>query len=506
MTGSPRWPGAVVFAIVLVICLGPLGALALRAEGRGALLPGDWAAIRFTLTQALMSAFLSVILAIPVARALARRQFMGRGLLITLLGAPFILPVIVAVLGLLAIFGQKGLFNQMLGLVGLPEMGIYGFHGVVLAHVFLNLPLATRLILQGWLSIPAERFKLAASLGVPVGRLLEWPMLRSVLPGAFATIFLVCLTSFAVALTLGGGPRATTIELAIYQAMRFDFDPGKSALLALIQFAICGVVVVVAWKIALPDGFAGGLDRTVQRWDDGRWILTADRAATGAAAVFLVVPLLAVVVRGLPGLAEMPPDVWPAALRSVLVALASVVLCLTMALGLALRGGALTSMAGLIPLATSPLVMGTGLFLMLFANVDPGQIALPLTALVNALLSLPFALRVIEPAVARSEAAYGRIATSLGLVGWARVRLLVLPRIRQPLGFAAGLTAALSMGDLGLIALIGQNDQVTLPLVMQRLMGAYRLDAAAGAALLLIFLSLSLFWLFDRGGRGDADA
>jgi thiamine transport system permease protein len=163
-------------------------------------------------------------------------------------------------------------------------------------------------------------------------------------------------------------------------------------------------------------------------------------------------------------------------------------------------------MAGLIPLATSPLVMGTGLFLMLFAIVDPGQIALPLTALVNALLSLPFALRVIEPAVARSEAAYGRIATSLGLVGWARVRLLVLPRIRQPLGFAAGLTAALSMGDLGLIALIGQNDQVTLPLVMQRLMGAYRLDAAAGAALLLIFLSLSLFWLFDRGGRGDADA
>ena len=31
-------------------------------------------------------------------------------------------------------------------------------------------------------------------------------MLRSLLPGAFATVFLLCLTRFAVALTLGGGP------------------------------------------------------------------------------------------------------------------------------------------------------------------------------------------------------------------------------------------------------------------------------------------------------------
>ena len=35
-------------------------------------------------------------------------------------------------------------------------------------------------------------------------------MLREVLPGAFVLVFLLCMTSFAVALTLGGGPRATT--------------------------------------------------------------------------------------------------------------------------------------------------------------------------------------------------------------------------------------------------------------------------------------------------------
>jgi thiamine transport system permease protein len=37
-------------------------------------------------------------------------------------------------------------------------------------------------------------------------------------------------------------------------------------------------------------------------------------------------------------------------------------------------------------------------------------------------------------------------------------------------------------------------------------MGAYRMEQAAGAALLLLILSFGLFWIFDRGGRANADA
>ena len=72
------------------------------------------------------------------------------------------------------------------------------------------------------------------------------------------------------------------------------------------------------------------------------------------------------------------------------------------------------------------------------------------------------------------------------------------------MGFAAGLCAALSMGDLGVIALFAAPDQATLPLEMLRLMGAYRMADAQGAALLLLILSLGLFWIFDRGGRYHA--
>lgn len=504
INSTPKWPGGGVAGLVVFLTLGTVAAVAWRG-GLAPLAVADWAAVRFTIVQAVLSAFVSVLGGIVVARALARRQFWGRSLLITLLGAPFILPVIVAILGLLAIFGRSGILNQALEGLGLPTVSVYGFHGIILAHVFFNLPLATRLILHGWLSIPAERFRVAASLNAPVFWLLEWPMLRAVVPGVFVAIFLICLTSFAVALTLGGGPAATTIELAIYQALRLNADFAGAAQLAMVQFGLCAVAATLAWFVALPSGFGGGMDRTVTRWDArsgrSRWW---DAAIITLAAAYLLLPLGAVIFRGLGGLADLPNSIWMATWRSLAVALVSMVCTVAMALALCLRGGPVSGLAAVLPLAASSLVMGTGLFVMLFPWINPSLLALPITATVNAVLSLPFAMRALSPAVQDIQASYGRLSDLLGLTGWARVRIVILPRLRRPLGFAAGLSAALSMGDLGVIALFAAPDQETLPLAMYRLMGSYRMDAAAGAALILLACSLGLFYLCDRGGRANA--
>ncbi|MCV2882005.1 thiamine/thiamine pyrophosphate ABC transporter permease ThiP [Actibacterium sp. XHP0104] len=507
------WVGAAAAALILMLTLGTLGAVMHRAGSFSGFGPADWAAIRFTLLQASLSALISVALAIPVARALARRQFPGRGLLITLLGAPFILPVIVAILGLLAVFGRNGLLNIALSWAGIEPVSIYGLQGVLVAHVFFNLPLATRLILQGWLSIPSERFRLAASLNFradDVNRLLGRPMLRAVVPGALVVIFVICMTSFAVALTLGGGPRSTTVELAIYQAFRFDFDLGHAALLSVVQFGLSALAAVLAAWIAVP-GFSGaGLDRPVLRWDARRgWLRALDALWIGLAALFLLLPLGMVVGQGVASLFSLPPQVFGAALRSVLVAVGSACLMLALALPLsvaAVRAGRLFEVIGTLAIAASPLVIGTGLFILLRPVADPVALALPVTALVNAVMSLPFALRALLPALREVEATYGHLADSLGMRGWARLRLLLVPRLRRPIGFSMGLAAALSMGDLGVIALFADPSQATLPLQLYRLMGSYRLDQAAGAALLLLGLSLALFWLFDRGGRVNADA
>lgn len=493
-------------ALVLAVVVGPFVAVVLWSGGLGALAPGDWAAVRFTLLQAFASATLSVLLAIPVARAIARRNFPGRRIVITLLGAPFILPVIVAVLGILAVFGRAGLLNTGLAYVGLPTVSVYGLRGVVLAHVFFNLPLAVRIFLQGLNAIPAERFRLAAALNAPPWRLLEWPALRRAAPGAFAVIFLICLTSFAVALTLGGGPRATTVEVAIYQAIRFDFDLGKGATLALLQAALGLSAAALALLLSRENGLVGaGLDRIVMRWDRmGRMARIGDVAVIVLAVLFLLLPLVMVVLRGLPGLAAPPAGLLPAMLRSLVVAVASAGVSTLLALAIAMRGGWPSRLGAALPLAFSAIVTGTGLFLIVFRFANPVTLALPVTAVLNALTALPFALQVVGPAVSQAEEGFGRLADALGLAGWTRVRLLILPRVRQPLGFAAGLAAALSMGDLGVIVLFAADRQETLPLLMYRLMGAYRMQDAAGVALVLLAASLALFWLFDRGGRFHA--
>lgn len=516
--GPVERAGAAAAAVVAALALGTLAAVALRAEAPAAIGPADWAAVRFTVTQALLSAVLSCLVAVPVARALARRRFPGRGLLITLLGAPFILPVVVAVLGLLAVFGRAGLVSRGLGLAGLPPLDIYGLPGVVLAHVFFNLPLAARLLLQGWLAIPAERFRLAASLGfgpADIARTLERPMLRAVLPGAFAVIFLICLTSFAVALTLGGGPRATTVELAIFQAFAWEFDLGRAALLALLQVALTVLAAALALKVAVPAAMGAGLDRAVERWDAAAPLLRLqDGALLAAVALFLLLPLATVAAAGLAALPGLPAAVWAATLRSLAVALASAALTLALALPLALlvvrlrgrAGGRLAEAVGYLTVAASPLVMGTGLFVLLFPIADPAALALPVTAAVNATMTVPFALRALIPAAAETEAAFGRLADSLRLAGWARLRLLILPRLRRALGFSAGIAAAFSMGDLGVIALFADPETATLPLQLYRLMAAYRMQDALGAAVILMAASLALFWAFDRGGRVNAAA
>ena len=417
-------------------------------------------------------------------------------------------------LGLLAVFGRSGALNDILAMLGISKISIYGLQGVVLAHVFFNLPLAIRLLVHGWQGVPAERFRLSAQLGFGRGmmfRLIELPLLMRILPGAFALIFVICLTSFAVALTLGGGPRATTVELAIYQAFRFDFNLGRAALLSLVQLFVAGGAAVLAFWLVPSISFGGGMDRMQRRWDGlVRGARVLDGAFIFIAASFLTLPLLAILTSGLRGMLEVPLIVWSSAWTSLWVALISVLVLLGTALPMAgwiatSRNGSV-EVIGLLGLSVSPLMIGTGWFILIYPIANPTDWALPVTIAVNALMALPFALRILVPSIRETIQTYGRLSSALGISGFAMWRCVLWPRSRPQIGFAAGLTAALSIGDLGVIALFGDPDRSTLPLQMYRLMGSYRTDAAAGAALILLVLAFGLFWIMDYWGRRNAIA
>jgi len=67
---------------------------------------------RFSFYQALLSTLLSVLFAIPVSHALFRCHFFGKTLLLKLFATTLVLPVLVAVFGLLAIYGNSGLLAE----------------------------------------------------------------------------------------------------------------------------------------------------------------------------------------------------------------------------------------------------------------------------------------------------------------------------------------------------------------------------------------------------------
>lgn len=166
-----------------------------------------WHVIRFTFWQAFLSALLSTLPAVFLARALYRRRFPGHRWLLRLCAMTLVLPVLVAVFGLLSVYGRQGWLAHLLEAAGLPyRFSPYGLQGILLAHIFFNLPLATRLLLQSLEGIATEQRQLAAQLGMNGWqhfRIVEWPWLRRQIPPTAALIFMLCFASFATVLSLG---------------------------------------------------------------------------------------------------------------------------------------------------------------------------------------------------------------------------------------------------------------------------------------------------------------
>jgi thiamine transport system permease protein len=533
-----RLPALAGGLFVLLVVAGFVGvALAALLAGRlsGNLLsafsdPVVRSVLSFTLWQAFLSTVISVGLALPVASALARQpDFPGRIWLIRLMAVPMGLPVLIGALGLIGIFGRSGIVNDALRGLGLSQpISIYGLTGILIAHVFFNLPLATRLMLSALERVPAEYWRMSASLGLsPLStfRFIEWPVLARVIPGAAGLIFMLCVTSFTLVLVFGGGPAATTIEVAIYQALRFDFNPERAVSLALLQITVTAIILAALSFLPAASDTGVTSGRHFPRFD-GRHSLVrvTDGALLLLAGLFLVLPLGQVVVSGLQadlGRLISKPSVQEAALTSMVVALLSGLLAVTLAYGavaarteiatvrsrtvgnriFSLVLAAVSSLVLLVPTS----VLATGWFLALRPHGDVASFAPFVVAGINALMALPFAVRVFEPAYREHRVRTGRLAESLGLSVAQRLRLVDWPVLRRPLCMALAFAMALSLGDLGAVALFGSENITTLPALIYAQMGSYRSTDADGLALLLGAVCLMLAMMGAPGSRENGN-
>jgi thiamine transport system permease protein len=462
-------------------------------DGDGLLWPDPtiWRVLRFTVLQAALSTVLSVVPGLLAARALVSEHFPGRRHLLVLMGVPQALPAIVVVLAITSMLGANGFLSG--------AVPLYGWVGILFAHLFFNFPLATRLFVQAYDSIPAESLRLAEQLALPPlahFKLVEWPHLRAAFFSAMFLIFMLCAASFVIVLTLGGGPQFTTLEVAIFQSMRMDFDLARALSLASMQIALSLGLIFLLRHFSVP----AVAHRSLQANTFRALPSTAMLSAVSFAALVICVLLVAAILLSVVGSGAFNLAITSAHLRAVMTSFAvgsfAALISVALAYGLAhQRNGASIAALGII---VPPAILATGWFILAIPFAPGVFLTGLMIVLLNSLLALPFAHAMLAPAYAQHFIETRRLSHSLGLSGWSRFRIVDWPALRRPLAHAALMAFVLSLGDLAAILMVGSQGILTLPGLIHAQMGRYQFDQAFGTALWLAALCFFFTWLAER--------
>ncbi|HQZ13859.1 MAG TPA: hypothetical protein PK286_13335 [Devosia sp.] len=506
--------GAAVAAGIALLVVLVLWAMAAAAAGTAA--SGRTVDVAHLLRMTSIQAGLTTVLSLGVGTALAwalnRLRFAGRDLVVGLFASAIVTPGIVVAFGLLAVWGRSGWVNDAARtLFGAPlDISIFGLGGILAAHVILDGAFAARIILSRMDGVTPARLKTGQSLGLSAWQrfaIIDWPAIRGTLPGLGAIIFLLAFTSFPIVLLLGGGPANQTLEVAIFAAAKLDFDLNAAVLLALTQIGVCAAVVFAASAFS-PVPSSVGASRA-HRWSDRPAASALQWLVLVAATLGFAMPLLAVLVHGIGSIADVAtrPTFWRGVATSLIIATLSAALTLGLALVLTLARAssanpAVRTALG-IPaytyLAVPAVVLALGFFLLVRNfGITPDTAAPAVVVLANSLLALPFAVATIGPPLDAIAQSRGKLIRSLGLGGWRQFALVEWPLIAPEAGLAVALAFCFSLGDLGVIALFGTQDFATLPLLMQRALGAYRSNDAAGIAAVMLILTVAAFVSLPR--------
>jgi sulfate transport system permease protein len=145
-----RWLliGTALAFIVLFLVL-PLVFVFVEAFGQGAAYyfraladPLTWSAIKLTLIAAGISVPLNCVFGVCAAWAIAKFEFPGKSLLITLIDLPFSVSPVIAGLVYVLIFGAQGWFGPWLDAHNIQI--IFAVPGIVLATIFVTVPFVAR--------------------------------------------------------------------------------------------------------------------------------------------------------------------------------------------------------------------------------------------------------------------------------------------------------------------------------------------------------------------------
>lgn len=171
---EPAWARwlliGVAFAFCAVFLILPLANVFAQAFAKGIGYyfrslshPDSWAAIRLTLLVSLISVPLNVVFGVAAAWAIAKFEFRGKSLLMTLIDLPFSVSPVVAGLIFVILFGLQGFLGPWLAEHNLRI--IFAVPGIVMATVFITFPFVARELIPLMQSTGSEQEQAALTLG-----------------------------------------------------------------------------------------------------------------------------------------------------------------------------------------------------------------------------------------------------------------------------------------------------------------------------------------------------
>ena len=212
-----------------------------------------WSALSLSLQVALWATLLNLVLGIGVGYLLARKRFVGRDLLDTVLTLPMVMPPTVLGYYLLVLLGRNGWLGQWLQDTWGINL-IFSLQGAVIAATVVAFPLVFKPARAAFEAIDGQMEEAGRVLGVSeIGIFL-----RITLPLAWRGILAGVLLGFARALgefgatlmVAGSIPGKTqTLSIAVYEAVQAGQDAVANTLV-LITSLVCIVVLLGAGRLA----------------------------------------------------------------------------------------------------------------------------------------------------------------------------------------------------------------------------------------------------------------
>jgi sulfate transport system permease protein len=218
--------------------------------------PDSWAAIRLTAIVAGISVPMNVVFGMAAAWAIAKFEFKGKSILITLIDLPFSVSPVVAGLMFVVLFGLQGFFGQWLDARDIKI--IFAVPGIVLATVFVTFPFVARELIPVMQAVGTEQEQAALTLGANAWQVFWHVTLPSVKWGLIYGIILCnarAMGEFGAVAVVSGHIAGLTETMPLrveklYNEYNAPAAFALASLLALLALLTLGIKTLLEWKQA----------------------------------------------------------------------------------------------------------------------------------------------------------------------------------------------------------------------------------------------------------------